>query len=100
MAPAPWHEAARIYLGLAVRLYQAGLGPPDAALSAHAQDDFVAARQADKAIGADDLGRWLTCARLLAATHLAATVEMGHYQEARRLDDERRERLKARDVSI
>ena len=69
-------------------------------LSKQAQDDFVAARQADPKVNPDDLSRWLTCARLLAASALAPAVGMEHYNEARRLDAARVARIRGREVAI
>ena len=98
-APA-WLDAARRYLALAVRLQHRIGGMEGAAVAKAAEEDFVQARQAEPSIGAEDLGRWLTCARLVAASALAPTVEVAHYREARRLDTERCERLRARDVTL
>ena len=97
---APWLDAARAYFGLATRLQFRQTGMAGGALARAAEEDFVNARQADKNITPEDLGRWLTCARLIAASALSETVEMAHYQEARRMDNERRERLQAREVAM
>ena len=70
------------------------------ALSKKAQDDFVAARQADKKVNADDFARWLTTARLVAASALAPSVEMEHYDHAMKLEEARLERLRKPAVEI
>lgn len=96
----PWLDAARIYLGLATRLQFRQEGMAGGALAAAAEEDFVAARQADKTTSPEDLGRWLTLSRLVAASALSPTVEIEHYREARRMDTERLERLRAKDVTL
>ena len=95
-----WKHAARRYLGLVTRLQHSISGMGEAGLAKRAQDDFVAARQADSKVGADDFARWLTTARLVAASALSPTVEMGHYEHAMRLEAERVERLRKPAVEI
>ena len=58
-----WRAAARQYLGLVTRLQHSISGMGEEGLAKRAQDDFVAARQADTKVGADDFARWLTCTR-------------------------------------
>ena len=78
----------------------AGVGASGAALSAKAQDDFVAARQADRSVSADDLGRWLTLARLVAAS-AARRRSPWSTTSARMLERARAERISgARSVGV
>ena len=95
-----WQEAARKYIGLVTRLQHAISGMGDEALSKKAQDDFVAARQADKKIGPDDFARWLTTARLIAASALSPMVEMAHYEHAMALEAARVDRMRKPEVTI
>ena len=94
-----WLLAARAYLGLASRM-QARLGAMEPALSKRAQEDFVAARQQDASVSADDFARLLTCTRLVAASMLAATEDSEHYEHAKALEAMRTARLRSRDVEL
>ena len=52
-------------------------------------------------MSADDLGRWLTLARLVAASALAPEVTVEHYERARMLERARAERISgARSVGV
>ena len=99
---AEWLDLARTYLGLAVRAAQHNGGgiANNPHVAKAAEDDFVKSRQADNKINADDLGRWLTCARLVAASHLETEVSIDHYEEGRRMDRMRVERLKEKAVAV
>ncbi len=96
---AEWLGAARTYLGLAVRAQKA-LASISPELTAALQDDFVECRKRDPKVGADDFGRWLTYARLVAASELEPSVEMCHYERAKQLEGARAQRLRARQVEV
>ncbi|EOD32226.1 hypothetical protein EMIHUDRAFT_202875 [Emiliania huxleyi CCMP1516] len=90
-------EAARTYLGLAVRCLSS-LKPTDEKLAAALQDDFVAARRADATVSPDDFSHWLTCARLHAASCLATEVSIEHYMHAKQVEAARVARLRQVEV--
>jgi hypothetical protein len=90
-----WLEHARAYLALVVRL-QHRLQATKPELQQALQEDFVAARRADPTVTAEDFARWLTCARLHAASVLAMDVDISHYGHVRQLDAVRRERLSSK----
>ena len=90
-------EAARTYLGLAVRCLSS-LKPMDEKLAAALQDDFVAARRADATVSPDDFSHWLTCARLHAASCLATEVSIEHYMHAKQVEAARVARLRQVEV--
>ena len=50
--------------------------------------------------GPDDFARWLTCARLVAASALSPTVELAHYEHAMKMEAARLERLRKPAVEI
>ena len=60
----------------------------------------VASRAKEAGITADDFSRWLTCARLHAASTLAAEVTFEHYAHVKQMDMARIERLRAQQVAL
>ena len=63
-----------------------------------AEDDFVAARRADKAIQQQDFHTWLTLARLMAASCGADTVLPEHWERIRTLETARLMRVATPEV--
>ncbi|CAI9774932.1 unnamed protein product [Fraxinus pennsylvanica] len=57
------------------------------------EDDLVAARQADRSLGSQDLSRWLTMGRLLSTSFGETSLTMEHWQMVKELERLRRERL-------
>ncbi|XP_010537842.1 PREDICTED: mini-chromosome maintenance complex-binding protein-like [Tarenaya hassleriana] len=58
------------------------------------ENDLVAARQADRSLGSQDLSRLLTMARLMSASYGETTLSLEHWQMVLELERLRRERLK------
>ena len=98
-ATAEGRAAIRRYIGLASGAQRANL-PISPELSRLAQDEFVAARQADASVSADDFARLLTLSRLVAASALAPAVEHEHYEHAKQLDAARIARVSSREVAV
>jgi len=92
-------QSAQRYLGLAARM-QYNLSAIGDELSKVAQDDFVAARQVDSSVSADDFARLLTVSRLVAALALAPSVSMEHYTHAKQLEAMRAARVRSREVAV
>ncbi|XP_022890993.1 mini-chromosome maintenance complex-binding protein [Olea europaea var. sylvestris] len=57
------------------------------------EDDLVAARQADRSLGSQDLSRWLTMGRLISTSFGETCLTMEHWQMVKELERLRRERL-------
>jgi hypothetical protein len=86
-------NALRAYLTLAA---ESAAELSDAVI-AELQDDFVKARQADAAVGAEQLHLWCTLVRLRAQSELCARVSSEHWAAVKALEAERAGRTRARD---
>ena len=71
------------------RYYDVGLS---AAVSERAENDFVESRQSGKKLTQNDLARWITIARLIAATQGAPEATVEHWEAMRDLERERESR--------
>ena len=89
----------RQYIGLAA-LMQHRLTSIASEVAKVAEDEFVAARQADPSVSAEDFARLLTCTRLLAASSLAPDVTFEHYQHAKTMEAARLARLNSSEVAV
>ncbi|KAL9418716.1 hypothetical protein AB3S75_036632 [Citrus x aurantiifolia] len=58
------------------------------------ESDLVAARQADRSLGGQDLSRLLTMGRLMSASFGETSLSLEHWQMVKELERLRRERLK------
>ena len=82
-------ELCRIYMGMA-RATDVSL--PDE-LCKVAEDKFVEARKADPKVDQDTLGRWLTMAKLLAASFGASEVKREHWDHMLAMEAQRAARV-------
>ncbi|XXG85926.1 hypothetical protein AAC387_Pa11g0921 [Persea americana] len=58
------------------------------------EDDMVSARQEDRKLGSEDFSRWLTMARLMAASFGETFLSMEHWQMVKEMERLRLERFK------
>ncbi|XP_065872936.1 mini-chromosome maintenance complex-binding protein isoform X2 [Euphorbia lathyris] len=58
------------------------------------ENDLVAARQADRSLGSEEFSRWLTMGRLICASFGETSLTMEHWELAKELERQRRERFK------
>ncbi|WCJ20040.1 Mini-chromosome maintenance complex-binding protein [Euphorbia peplus] len=58
------------------------------------ENDLVAARQADRSLGSEEFSRWLTIGRLISASFGETSLTKEHWELAKELEKQRRERFK------
>ncbi|ERN05393.1 mini-chromosome maintenance complex-binding protein isoform X1 [Amborella trichopoda] len=65
----------------------------DPAMQKVVQDDMVAARQADRSLGTEELSRWLAMARLMSISYGENSLKPEHWQMVKEMEKLRKERL-------
>ena len=83
---------ARAYIAAARLLTYSGM---DADTQKAVETEFVKARQADSKVGQDDLHEWITHARLVALSHGEHQLTLPRWQESRRHEITRKQRVAA-----
>ena len=83
---------ARAYISATRLLSYSGM---DADTQKAVETEFVKARQADSKVGQDDLHEWITNARLVALSHGECQLTLKRWQESRKLETLRKQRVSA-----